>query len=59
MSQKSVTDLIFDKFAESVKHDPLFKGISSELIDMIREKKLRKTELQNLMRKKLDEASKP
>ena len=59
MVQKSVSDLIFDKFAERIEADALFKGISADLVDLIRGKKCSKTELQNLLRKKQDENSKP
>lgn len=55
MSQKSVSDLIFDKFAESVEKDALFKGISADLVTIVREKKSNKAELQKLLRKKQDE----
>lgn len=57
MSQKSVSDLIFDEFAESVEKDSLFDGISTDLAGFVRGKKLNKVELQNLLRKKRDEDS--
>lgn len=59
MVQKSVSDMIFDKFAESIEKDALFKDISADLVDLVRGKKHSKTELQNLLRKKQDENSKP
>lgn len=58
MSQKSVSDLIFDKFAESIKEDNLFQGISEEVDALIRGKKHIKKNLPNLLRKKADEDSK-
>lgn len=59
MVQKSVSDLIFDKFTESIEKDVLFKGISTDLAALVRGKKRSKTEFQNLLRKKQDEDSKP
>ena len=59
MSQKSVPDLIFDRFAESIEKDVLFKGIFADLATLVRGKKHSKAELQNLLRKKQDEDSKP
>lgn len=58
MEQKSVSDLIFDKFAGSLVKDDLFKGISAELDAFVRGKKCIKTELQNILKKKQNENSK-
>ena len=55
MSQKSVLDLIFDKFAEYVGNDGLFDGVSDNLITLVREKKPSKTEIEKLLRGKQDE----
>ena len=58
MSQKSVPDLIFDKFAEYVRNDGLFNGVSDNLITLIRKKKPNKTEIEKLLREKQDEDTK-
>lgn len=58
MEQKSVSDLIFDKFFGSLAKDDLFKGISAELDAFVRGKKCNKTELQNILKKKQNENSK-
>jgi len=55
MPQKSVPDLIFDKFAEYVKNDGLFKGVSDDLVALVREKKPSKTKIEKLLREKQDE----
>jgi len=52
MPKKSVRNLIFDKFAEAVAKDDLFKGISDDLASLVRQKKPSKTEIENLLRKK-------
>jgi hypothetical protein len=54
MAEKSVTDRIFEKFAESVANDTLFHGISDELVAMMR-RKTGKNELKELLRKNKDE----
>ena len=38
MIEKSVPDLIYDKFAESISKDALFNGISDDLLKQVREK---------------------
>jgi len=60
MEQKSVSDLIFDKFAGSLVKDDLFRGISAELDAFVcgENKKRSKTELQNILKKKQNENSK-
>jgi len=58
MLQKSVPELIFDKFAEHLKKDTLFREISVELATLIRGKKCSKADLQSLLRKKINEDSK-
>jgi len=55
MVQKTVSDLIFDKFAGSIESDVLFKGISDNLIALIHERRHNKAELEKLLRKKQDE----
>jgi len=52
MAQKSVRDLIFDKFVEVVGNDALFKGISDDLANLVRQGKPGKTDIINLLRKK-------
>ncbi len=54
MIQKSVLDLIFDKFAESIEKDDLFGEISGDLIALVRERKS-KAMIEKLLRKKQDE----
>lgn len=57
MSQKSVPELIYDKFAEFVGQDTLFKGISGDLVIQIRAKKKSEKEISNLLSKVKDEDS--
>lgn len=57
MTQKSVPDLIYDKFAESVGKDDLFDGISDDLLKQIRERKKSEKEISNLLGKGKDEDS--
>jgi hypothetical protein len=38
MVEKSVTDMIFEKFAQIIAGDSLFKGISKEIVALMREK---------------------
>jgi len=55
MPQKSVPDLIFDKFAEYIRNDGLFKEVSDDLIILARKRKPSKTEIEKLLREKQDE----
>lgn len=55
MPQKPVPDLIFDKFAEYIRNDGLFKGVSDDLITSVRKKKPSKTEVERLLRGRQDE----
>lgn len=57
MTQKTVSDLIFDKFAESIEKDDLFKEISKDLISLVREKKCSKAEIEKLLVKMKNEDS--
>jgi hypothetical protein len=57
MSQKSVPELIYDKFAESVGQDALFKDISDDLVIQIRAKKKSERDISNLLSKVKDEDS--
>ena len=50
MSEKTVSDMIFDKFAESIKEDTLFSNISADLVIAMREKH-GKSKIKELMRK--------
>jgi hypothetical protein len=52
MVQKSVPDLIFDKFAEAVEKDDLFKGISSDLVKLVQQRRPSKAEIENILRRK-------
>ena len=51
MIQKSVPDLIYDKFAESVSKDVLFNDISDDLLEQIRAKKKSEKEISSLLNK--------
>ena len=54
MIQKSVPDLILDKFAGSIEKDDLFGEISGDLIALVRERKGRAM-IEKLLRKEQDE----
>jgi len=56
MTRKSVSQLIFDKFAEKVKNDDLFKGISDDLIALVR-KRASEKEIRELFGREQDEDS--
>ena len=51
MTQKSVPDLIYDKFAESVSKDTLFDAISDDLLKQVRAKKKSEKEISSLLSK--------
>jgi hypothetical protein len=53
MSQKSVSDLIFDKFAELVKNDVVFEGVASELDVAIRTEKPKKADIIKILQKQI------
>jgi len=55
MDQKSVTDLVFDKFAESIEKDELFRGVSTDLVALIRQKKASKAAIKRLLKGKGNE----
>ncbi|MEM2112313.1 MAG: hypothetical protein QXX08_10645 [Candidatus Bathyarchaeia archaeon] len=50
MNQKSVTDLIFDRFAESIEKDDLFKGISADLVALVLQKRANKAEIMKILK---------
>lgn len=52
MGTKSVSDLICDKFAETIQENALFKGISDDLIATIRRRRPKKAKIEELLRKK-------
>lgn len=58
VEQKTVSDLIFDKFEERIEGNDLFKGISDDLISLARQTKPNRDEIAMLLRKKQDENSK-
>jgi len=58
MPQKSVPNLIFDKFAKYITNDGLFKGVSDDLITLVRKRKPSKTQIEKLLREKQDEDTK-
>lgn len=45
MAQKSVSDLIFDKFAELVSGDCVFEGVASDLDAAVRAEKPKKADI--------------
>ncbi|MBI5680279.1 MAG: hypothetical protein HZC47_05250 [Methanobacterium sp.] len=53
--KKSVGEMIFDKFADKIINDASFKGISSDLIAVVTQKKPKRTEIEELLRKQHDE----
>jgi len=57
MSQKSVSDQILAKFAESIKHDDLFAEISDDLIALVCQEKHSKPDVEKLLRGRKDEDS--
>jgi hypothetical protein len=58
MSEKTVSDVIFEKFANSIKNDALFSSISDDLVLAIRQKQ-GKSKIKDLLRKMENEDSKP
>lgn len=58
MPQKSVPNLIFDKFAQYITNDGLFKGVSDDLITLVRKRKPSKTQIEKLLKEKQDEDTK-
>ena len=57
MTEKNVSELIFDKFKKSIEKDDLFKEISKDLISLIHEKKFDRTKIQKLLEKMQNENS--
>ena len=55
MIEKSVPDLIYDKFAESISKDALFNAISDDLLKQVRAKKKSEKEIFSLLSKGKDE----
>lgn len=51
MADKSVTELIFDKFEEFSKADIVLKDISKELADAFRKDKRKKEEIITILKK--------
>lgn len=58
MDQKSVSDLILEKFAENIKKDELSAGISEDLIALVSQKKHGKSDIKKMLRRERDEDSK-
>lgn len=52
MVKKSVQNLIFDKFAQTIEKDDLFKGISDDLASLVRQGRPSKAEIESLLRKR-------
>jgi len=57
MTQKTIPELIFDKFLEQLSKDNLFKGISKQLFSIIKQEKCSKTEIEYLLNKVENEDS--
>jgi len=53
IKNKSVSDLIFDKFADLVKSDAVFNGISSELEIAVRSEKPKKVDIVKVLQKQI------
>ena len=58
MSEKTVSDMIFEKFANLIKNDALFSSISDNLVLAMRQKQ-GKSKIKDLLRKMENEDSKP
>lgn len=58
MSKKTVSDMIFEKFANSINDDALFSSISDDLVLAMRQKQ-GKSKIRDLLRKMENEDSKP
>jgi len=50
MSRKSVSELIFDKFAEKIRSNDLFEGISDDLISLVNQRASEK-EIKELLKR--------
>jgi len=51
MVDKSVTELIFDKFEEFSSADDILKDVSKELSDAVRKEKKKKEEISAILKK--------
>lgn len=58
MSEKTVSDIILDRFLESIKNDRLFAEISDNLVTAMREKH-GKNKIKELFRKTQNENPQP
>jgi len=58
VDQKSVSDLILEKFTENIKKDELFAGISEDLIALVSQKRQSKSDIKKMLRREQDEDSK-
>jgi len=58
MAEKSVSDMIFDKFAEFITGDSLLKEISNELVLAVKQKH-DKNKIEEVLRKTPNENPKP
>ncbi|MDR2720323.1 MAG: hypothetical protein LBC03_05935 [Nitrososphaerota archaeon] len=58
MSDKTLSERIFDKFTESIAGDPLFDGITDDLVAAMHDKQ-GKIKIKDLLRKTDDAPSKP
>lgn len=52
MSQKSVTDQIYEDFSNRLKSDILFNGIAEELYELAKKGKASKTKIQEILARK-------
>jgi hypothetical protein len=51
-TKKSVSDLIIDKFQDSLKDNSLFQGITNNLIKAVQEKKIGKKQVEEALQGK-------
>ncbi|ODS32843.1 MAG: hypothetical protein SCARUB_02002 [Candidatus Scalindua rubra] len=57
MTQRTVSDLILDSFAEKIKKDDLFKGVAEDVIDSISANRRKKADIVNSLKKVENEDS--
>lgn len=57
MSQRTISDLILDSFAEKIKKDDLFKGVAEGVIDSISANRRKKADIVNSLKKVENEDS--
>ena len=58
MPDKTISDLILDKFAESIAEDKAFTGVSTDLVSALRQKQ-GKGKIKDLLRRAEDAHTQP